>query len=584
MSFSPFLKLKNYAYKLVEPSQEPLDKHIHQQIIFLNCLLLTYCVMTVLLFFFRLTTLLIEQSSHYQLLLASFFWIPVSVLLYIAGRLKYRDYMMPIIFLVPLITPWISLNIYLTNINADQFMVNMAYCSVLAVYIASIFYSKKKTFFITLFSLLHLSFFYVVVLKYPISWLPSKIYLVVFVAIYSMLKMDQIEKQTIELQKSQDRYKILFEESPISIWEEDLSQVKMYLDNLLKNGVKDLEKYLDENPEELTNLAKRVKVIDVNHATIEMYKAKGKHQLISEKGMNLVLGERSKDVFKKALISKLNNEKVFASDQVNYDVNGNPFDIYLRSANVSTKGWDMSIVSITDISKFKELEDRRNSFIQITSHELRTPLTVMKGFFELLNSNKALSEEQKEKCNQIIAKNIKRLNKLINEVSDIAKVDRGLEIALSFKSHSLCDFFGEKRDEYTNLLGNQFQFHRSSPKQDILSSFDIDRLNQVLDNLLTNSIKNTDPKNRLIMFKVNCSFSKIVVKITDNGAGIEPENLEKIFEQFISIPTQYSAVSTGIGLFISRKIIEAHNGTLTASSGGLDKGSTFTIELPSINN
>ncbi|MFX1518120.1 MAG: sensor histidine kinase, partial [Promethearchaeota archaeon] len=65
-----------------------------------------------------------------------------------------------------------------------------------------------------------------------------------------------------------------------------------------------------------------------------------------------------------------------------------------------------------------------------------------------------------------------------------------------------------------------------------------------------------------------------------NGAGIASEHLETIFEQFITIPTDYTATGTGIGLYLSREIIKAHDGTITAQSKGKGKGSTFTIELP----
>jgi two-component system CheB/CheR fusion protein len=74
--------------------------------------------------------------------------------------------------------------------------------------------------------------------------------------------------------------------------------------------------------------------------------------------------------------------------------------------------------------------------------------------------------------------------------------------------------------------------------------------------------------------------NQIQLEITDNGAGINLNNLEKIFEKFVSIPTKYDVTGTGIGLYISREIIKAHDGIISAYSEGEDKGTTITINLP----
>ncbi|UCG04610.1 MAG: sensor histidine kinase [Candidatus Heimdallarchaeota archaeon] len=77
-------------------------------------------------------------------------------------------------------------------------------------------------------------------------------------------------------------------------------------------------------------------------------------------------------------------------------------------------------------------------------------------------------------------------------------------------------------------------------------------------------------------------MDKVRIFITDNGAGIASEHLKAIFEQFITIPTDYTAIGTGIGLYLSREIIKAHDGTITAHSEGKVRGSTFNIELPQV--
>ena len=82
--------------------------------------------------------------------------------------------------------------------------------------------------------------------------------------------------------------------------------------------------------------------------------------------------------------------------------------------------------------------------------------------------------------------------------------------------------------------------------------------------------------------KISLGILKSVIRITiaDNGAGIDPENLEQIFEQFVSIETEYSTTGTGLGLYLCRRIMEAHGGTVTAQSQGLGHGAKFIVELP----
>jgi len=133
---------------------------------------------------------------------------------------------------------------------------------------------------------------------------------------------------------------------------------------------------------------------------------------------------------------------------------------------------------------------------------------------------------------------------------------------------------------YQTSLGPQLEVWSSLEGQTVLVKGDPDRRLQIIGNLLENAIKNTslDQRNILVTFEV---LSQIVrMQITDNGAGIAPGDLLRIFEPFTAIPTQYSVGGTGIGLFISRMIAEAHGGSLTAQSEGKAQGATFVLELP----
>ncbi|UCG04387.1 MAG: PAS domain-containing sensor histidine kinase [Candidatus Heimdallarchaeota archaeon] len=228
----------------------------------------------------------------------------------------------------------------------------------------------------------------------------------------------------------------------------------------------------------------------------------------------------------------------------------------------------------------RELEHRRDNFIWMASHELRTPLTVIIGYIDFLEDHLGRIEpDRQEKIFEAIRNSLTRLERLTDDVSIIAQLQRGV-FTTKLSDFEFCTFFSEITGTYYNLLGEQFEFFGCQTEDPILIKGDKDRLQQVFDNLINNAVNHTHPKQRLIKFKLEVLPVTLRIEIVDNGAGIAPENLDKIFDQFVSFETEFSASGTGIGLFISHKILEAHKGSIMAQSEGLGKGSTFIITLP----
>ena len=109
----------------------------------------------------------------------------------------------------------------------------------------------------------------------------------------------------------------------------------------------------------------------------------------------------------------------------------------------------------------------------------------------------------------------------------------------------------------------------------------------LINELVTNALKYAFPEDRegeirIVLRSVN--EDELELTVSDNGAGIDPNDLERIFEPFVSIKSKYSSIGSGIGLYLSRSIIERLGGTIKALSEGKDKGSTFAIELPKVIN
>jgi PAS domain S-box-containing protein len=172
---------------------------------------------------------------------------------------------------------------------------------------------------------------------------------------------------------------------------------------------------------------------------------------------------------------------------------------------------------------------------------------------------------------------------LKNELADVQSmslIEAGsFEIVMS--NLRFCDFLDNFFVPYFDLLGNSFEYH-SCNDGTVTIQGDADRLQQALDNIMVNAIKQTNKDTRKITAKVNILLDSIEIVISDNGVGIELANLEKIFEKFVSIQTEVSVTGTGIGLFLTREIINVHGGTVCAESKGMGHGATFIITLPKL--
>lgn len=239
---------------------------------------------------------------------------------------------------------------------------------------------------------------------------------------------------------------------------------------------------------------------------------------------------------------------------------------------------------ITDAKYVEEtrlkLEQERSKFVWMTNHELRTPLTVIIGYIGFLEKNISnFSQDRKEKIFGAINSNLSRFENLLDEVLLIPKFEQGI-FKIVKTEFNLKKFLQEVKEEYKTLLGKQFKVDAFQFEFPLIIESDQNRLRQVLDNVLNNAVKHTHPQHRLITLSLTISHSIIRIIITDNGAGITPDNLERIFDQFVSIDSEYAVASTGIGLFLSRKIMETLGGSITAQSQGLGHGTTFIIELP----
>jgi two-component system, OmpR family, sensor histidine kinase VicK len=244
--------------------------------------------------------------------------------------------------------------------------------------------------------------------------------------------------------------------------------------------------------------------------------------------------------------------------------------------------------------KLKEADTIKSEFINIAAHELRTPIQPILGLSQVLKSK--LSDSKQLELLDAIIRNAKRLQRLTNEILDVTKIE----------SHSLNlnkERFNLSHIIYSILEDANIQHENSDRKlkllykpynQGIFVEADKERITQVISNLLSNAIKFTEEGTISVDVEVgrdngnnsNNSQSMIVVSIKDSGKGINPEILPRLFTKFGS----RSSEGTGLGLYISKNIIEAHGGKMWAENNNRDvarerkrRGATFCFSLPLIN-
>jgi signal transduction histidine kinase len=235
--------------------------------------------------------------------------------------------------------------------------------------------------------------------------------------------------------------------------------------------------------------------------------------------------------------------------------------------------------------QLKQHDKVQKDFINMAAHELRTPIQPILGLADVLRDH--VSDSHQSKLLEVIMRNAKRLQRLSSEILDVSKIESGL-LKLSRSQLNLNEMIKNVLNDIKNGYndGNNTNIKVIfEPKQTIIISADKDRIHQVLSNLLNNAIKFT--KNGTVTINTsiasgNGSYNnynddkEAVVTITDTGKGISPEIMQKLFSKFVTTSNQ----GTGLGLFISKGIIEAHGGRIWAENNSNGVGSSFSFSLP----
>jgi signal transduction histidine kinase/HAMP domain-containing protein/ActR/RegA family two-component response regulator len=417
------------------------------------------------------------------------------------------------------------------------------------------------------------------------------------------------------LRLSEDRYRGLFENSPISLWEEDFSRVKAYFDGLRKSGITDFRAYFTDHPEAVAHCTKLVRVIDVNTATLDLLGAKNKDELMA--GLPKIFTQDSLAVFREELIRIAEGGLRFESEAVQRALTGE--ERYVALELIVAPGYADSLgkvlVSLLDITERKlahealmrhrehleELVEMRTAeltlakeqadaasiakseFLANMSHEIRTPLNGIMGVLSLLQETPLNSEQLelllagRRSANGLLA--------IINDILDFSKIEAG-KLDIESIHFNLRDTI-EEVVELPAMHAHRNQLEFIHEIQDDVPTWlrgDPGRISQIIINLCNNAIKFTPHGGIYILVSVDHqtdTTATLRFEVRDTGIGIAEDRVAAIFDSFQQSDTSTTRKygGTGLGLTICKKLVSLMGGQMGVRST-LGQGSSFWFTLP----
>ena len=240
-----------------------------------------------------------------------------------------------------------------------------------------------------------------------------------------------------------------------------------------------------------------------------------------------------------------------------------------------------AVVAFQDISRLREVDRMKDEFVSIVSHELRTPLTSIRGSVQLvLDEPGSVPDPEHQKLLQIALNNCERLVRIINDILDVSKIESG-NLTLRKKAVHVADLVRQAVDVVAPPARNaNVKLDVSVPANIRPVMVDPDRIVQAIVNLLSNAVKFAPPDST-VTTTVTGSDHMVTVAVADQGEGIAPENLNRLFKKFQQVDSSSSRRKggTGLGLAITKALVEQHGGRIFVDSE-LHKGTRFSFTLP----
>jgi two-component system, OmpR family, sensor histidine kinase VicK len=286
-------------------------------------------------------------------------------------------------------------------------------------------------------------------------------------------------------------------------------------------------------------------------------------------------------------ISTYSNSKTIVTSYVSiFESLWNQTEMYeqLKKSNKQMASLFKQVVATNERMKINS--NMQKEFINVAAHELRAPIQPILGLAEVLRDKKQQNDnriqeqmESKEDLLNVIIRNAKRLRLLTENILDITKIENN-SMELNKEEFILGRIVLETFTDFANQLSNEqkesVKLISALDEGDVPVLADRHRINQVISNLLNNAIKFTQQGHITISTEKEKFGKEVIVKVKDSGSGIDPGIMSRLFTKFAT----KSHVGTGLGLFISKSIVEAHGGRMWAENNLVGKGATFCFSVP----
>ncbi|NNU90379.1 MULTISPECIES: ATP-binding protein [Anoxybacillus] len=238
-----------------------------------------------------------------------------------------------------------------------------------------------------------------------------------------------------------------------------------------------------------------------------------------------------------------------------------------------------AVAVLRDMTEERRLDKLRKDFIANVSHELRTPIAMLQGYSEAIVDDIAATDEEKKELAKVIYDESLRMGRLVNDLLDLARMEAG-HLTLHHEQVPLKPYIERIIHKFQALAKEKGVHLLVEMNDELIVSFDPDRIEQVLTNLIDNALRHTDEGGEVRVI-VDADEEVVRISVQDSGSGIPEEDLPFVFERFYKADKARTRgrSGTGLGLAIAKNIVEAHKGTITVHSK-LGEGTTFTFTLP----
>ena len=383
-----------------------------------------------------------------------------------------------------------------------------------------------------------------------------------------------------EFEHREQRHRNLFENAPVSLWEEDFSKVGIALQRLRSDGVNDLESYLVEHPGEIERLACLVEVTDANNAAVDLTQRPVIDELLGPlDGQSLSSGALESLV--PQFLAIWHDEETASTELIGgLGLTDLPIEALLVWSAARVDGQlDLVnvIVAIVDITHQRDVERQlhellrsKDQFVATVSHELRTPLTAIAGISEeLRDANGDLTENERQELIALIAEQSLDVSRIVDDLLVAARTDSG-SLEIITQSVDLAVETAAVLRSISDIIPIE-----ADPKASIVQA-DPTRVRQIVRNLLTNAARYGGPNIRVVIAD---AVDHIALQVRDDGSPIPQQLRSTIFEPYYRGRQQTGVTeSVGLGLTVSRQLAHHMGGDLTYDHDGSETIFTLALE------